>query len=103
MNRGEIWEAEVPSIGRRPTVILTRQVAIPFLANLTVAIVTSRVRGLPTEVPVQREHGLDCDSVVNCDNLFTLNKSDLVRRRGALGPAELARLREPLQIALELD
>jgi mRNA interferase MazF len=103
MNRGEIWEAQVPSIGRRPTVILTRQVAIPFLANVTVAIVTSRVRGLPTEVPVQREHGLDRDSVVNCDNIFTLNKSDLVHRRGALGPAELARLREALQIALELD
>jgi mRNA interferase MazF len=103
MNRGEVWEAEVPSVGRRPTVILTRQVAIPFLANVTVAIVTGRVRGIPTEVPVGRHHGLDRDSVVNCDNLFTLAKSDLVRRRGALGPAELARLREALQIALELD
>lgn len=103
MNRGEIWDVEWPGYGKRPALVVTRQVAIPFLTNVTVAMVTSRVRGLPTEVAVGERQGLARESVINCDNLLTVEKSALVRRRGALGPAELERLRYALQIALELD
>jgi mRNA interferase MazF len=84
-------------------VILTRDRAIPVLVNVTVAAVTGTVRGLPTEVPLGREHGLARDCVVNCDNLFTIPKSSLGRRRGALDPDSLGRLREALMIALDLE
>jgi mRNA interferase MazF len=84
-------------------VILTRESAIPILSSVTVAAITSTVRDLPTEVAVGREHGLRRDSVVNCDNLFTIPKSTLARRRGELGPAELELLRRALVIALALD
>jgi mRNA interferase MazF len=70
---------------------------------VTVAAVTGTIRDLPTEVPVGREHGLSRESVVNCDNLFTIPKPGLGRRRGRLDPASLARLREALMIALDLD
>jgi mRNA interferase MazF len=103
LNRGEIWDVEWPGYGKRAALVVTRQVAIPFLTNVTVAMVTSRVRGLPTEVAVGERQGLARESVINCDNLLTVEKSALVRRRGALGPAELERLRYALQIALELD
>jgi Growth inhibitor len=83
-------------------VILTRDWAIPLLANLTVAGITSAIRGLPTEVPVGCRHGLDYDSAVNCDNLFTLPKSLIGRRRGELDPESLERLRTALLIALDL-
>jgi len=82
---------------------VTRSVAIPVLANVTVASVTSTVRGLPTEVTVGREHGLEHESVVNCDNLATLPKDALRTRRGALDPQSLHRLRNALRIALDLD
>jgi mRNA interferase MazF len=84
-------------------VVLTRDRAIPLLANVTVAAVTSTIRSLPTEVPVGREHGLARESVVNCDNLFTVPKQALGRRRGALDPELLHRLRAGLMIALDLD
>jgi mRNA interferase MazF len=84
-------------------VVLTRDRAIPLLANVTVAAVTSTIRSLPTEVPVGREHGLARESVVNCDNLFTVPKQALGRRRGALDPELLHRLRAALMIALDLD
>jgi mRNA interferase MazF len=103
LNRGEIWDVDWPGYGTRPALIVTRQVAIPFLTNVTVAMVTSRVRGLPTEVAVGERQGLVCESVINCDNLLAVAKSALVRRRGAVGPVELAQLRSALQIALELD
>lgn len=84
-------------------VVVTRDRAIPILANVTVAAVTGTIRGLPTEVPLGREEGLARECVVNCDNLFTIPKSALGRRRGQLDPESVARLRTALLIALDLD
>ena len=83
--------------------IVTRQQAIPVLANITVAAVTGTVRGLPTEVPLGAAHGLNRECVLNCDNLFTIPKRALGTRRGELDPESVERLREALLIALELD
>jgi mRNA interferase MazF len=102
LNRGAIYEVELPS-GPRPAVILTRESAIPVLAAVTVAAITATVRDLPTEVSVGPRHGLRRDSVINCDNLFTVPKSALGRRRGDLGPEELVSLRDALVLALGLD
>jgi mRNA interferase MazF len=88
---------------RRPVVVVTRDRAIPVLANVTVASVTGTVRELPTEIPVGREHGLSRQSVVNCDNLFTIPKTALGRRRGELDSESLHRLRVALMIALDLE
>jgi mRNA interferase MazF len=102
LNRGSIHDVELPA-GARPAVILTRDSAIPILSAITVAAITGTIRDLPTEVPVGREHGLARDSVVNCDNLFTIPKAALGRRRGELGPEELELLRRALVTALGLD
>ena len=74
-----------------------------MLANVTVAAVTGTIRGLPTEVPLGPAHGLARECVVNCDNLFTIPKTSLGRRRGELDPESLDRLRNALRIALDLD
>jgi mRNA interferase MazF len=84
-------------------VVVTRGRAIPILANLTVAAVTGTIRGLLTEVPLGREHGLARECVTNCDNLFTIPKQALGRRRGELDPESVARLRTALMIALDLE
>ncbi len=65
--------------------------------------VTSTVRDLPTEVPLGTANGLARDCVANCDNLFTIPKRTLERRRGALGSDQLRRLNDALRVALELD
>ena len=102
MNRGDIYESELPG-GTHPAVIVTRGRAIPWLSNICVVAVTSKIRDLPTEVPLGQTHGLARDCVANCDNLFTISKQALGRRRGTLGPEELYRLNSALRIALELD
>ncbi len=68
--------------GRHPAVIVTRDRAIPLLRNVTVARITSTIRGIPTEVPVGREQGLRRESVINCDNLYTVPKSLVGNQRG---------------------
>ncbi|MBA3433600.1 MAG: type II toxin-antitoxin system PemK/MazF family toxin [Actinobacteria bacterium] len=89
--------------GRHPAVIVTRDQAIPMLRNVTIAGITSTIRGVATEVSVGRDEGLGHESVVNCDNLFTLPKAALGRYRGSLDPVQVALLDDALRIALGLD
>lgn len=102
MNRGDVYDAALPG-GRHPAVIVTRNGALPVLRNVTVVAVTSRVRGLATEVSLGTRHGLARDCVANCDNVFTIPKRVLAARRGTLGPEETRRLDGALRIALGLD
>lgn len=103
MNRGDVVDVDLPELGRRPAVIVTRQTAIPFLASVTIASISTRVRGLPTEVQLERDQGLTGGSVINCDNLFTVPKDAIARTRGEVGPEQNLRLHAALAIALGLD
>ncbi len=103
MNRGDVYDVDWPGAGRRPAVIVTRQAAVPFLANVTVALITTTIRRLPTEVVVDRAVGLAHESAINCDNLFTVPKPALGRYRGSLAPAERAGLFDALRTALDLE
>lgn len=60
---------------RRPALILTRQSALHLLTWVTVAPITSTVRGLTSEVPVGPRNGLDHDSVISCDTITTVRTS----------------------------
>lgn len=58
----------------RPALLLTRATALPLLSWVTIAPITSTVRGLTSEVPVGARNGLDHDSVVSCDNITTVRR-----------------------------
>jgi len=103
VTRGDVCDVAWPGLGLRPAVILTRPTAIPYLTNVTVALITTRVRGLPTEIELGGPRGLIDGSVANCDNVLTIPKTALASRRGSLGPAELRHLDDALRIALGLD
>jgi mRNA-degrading endonuclease toxin of MazEF toxin-antitoxin module len=102
ISRGEVWDADIPGVGRHPVVIATRDSAIPLLSSVVCVLVTSSFHGHVAEVEVATEEGLDQSSAANCDNLFTLPKRVLTRRRGVLGPVELAELDRALMVALGL-
>jgi len=102
VNRGDIYDIAFPG-GVHPAVIVTRDRAIPMLGNICVVQVTSTVRDLPTEVPLGPAQGLNRACVANCDNLATVPKTALGRRRGSLGPEELFRLGAALRVALDLN
>jgi mRNA interferase MazF len=103
VDRGDIFDADLPDLGVRPVLIVTRQVAIPVLSAVTVAPITSTIRGIASEVPLNSEHGLEHSSAASCDNLLTIAKELLVRRRGALSFEDVARLDDALRFALQLD
>lgn len=103
IDRGDIFDADIPGLGVRPVLVVTRQVAIPVLSSVTVAMITSTVRGIASEVPLNSEHGLSHLSAASCDNLFTLAKARLGARRGSLPIEDTDRLDDALRFALQLD
>lgn len=103
MRRGEVWWADLPPPqGRRPLVLVSREQAYLIREAFIAAIVTTRARRLPSEVPVGRVEGLRKPSVVNCDVLETVKKRQLVNRTGQLSPAKMIELDEALRFALGL-
>jgi mRNA interferase MazF len=84
MTRGEIWLAHVGN-KKRPVLILTRPEVIDVRRYVTVAEVTMSIRHLSAEVEIDHVAvGLDRDSVVNCDGLYTIAQSSLSSRVGML-------------------
>ena len=66
------------------------------------ALITSEGIGLPTEVPVGPEHGLEYDSVVDCEDLYTVAVDILIRRIGEIDRPTQSAVDRALQIALGL-
>jgi len=98
-----VWDATIPGVGTHPVVVVTRDTAVPVLSSVVCVLVTSSFHGHVAEVGLGSDEGLDRECAANCDNVFTLPKEVLTRRRGRLGPARLAHLDQALVIALGLD
>lgn len=64
---------------RRPVVVLTRDSALDFLGEVTIAPVTSTIREIPTEVVLTADDGMPRECAVNLDHVQTVS-------RGKLGP-----------------
>lgn len=87
----------------RPVLVLTRELVRPHLTRVTVAPITSTIRGLSTEVPVGRANGLDQASVVSCDNVVTIPTEALGRQIGRLLPEQEGALTAALHLAFDLE
>ncbi len=80
MQRGEVrWYKFSKPDKRRPVVILTRDSALEFLGEVTVAPVTSTIRDIPSEVVLTEADGMPRDCAVNLDHIQTVAK-------GRIGP-----------------
>jgi len=87
----------------RPVLVLTREVVRPYLTRVTVAPITSTIRGLSTELPVGALNGLDHASVVSLDNILTVPTSALGRQLGYLTAEQESALTEAIKQAFDLD
>ncbi len=87
----------------RPALILTRRSKIHLLTWLTVAPITSTIRGITSEVPVGPRNGLDHDSVVSCDSITTVRMSAVGDTIGLLFDDQEPALTRAISDAFELD
>lgn len=87
----------------RPVLVLTREVVRPHLTRVTVATITTTIRGLSTEAPVGRRNGLHHACVISCDNIVTVPKAALGPQIGYLLPARGRALAHAIHAAFDLD
>ena len=103
MKRGEIWWAELdPPAGRRPVLLLSRDEAYTIRELVIVAPVTTRIRHIPSEVPLGPEDGLPKPCVVNLDTISTIAKATLRDKLTNLSPEKLKAVEVALHFALGL-
>lgn len=87
----------------RPVLVLTRELVRLHLSTVTVAPITTSIRGLSTEVPVNTANGLTGPSVVSCDNITTIPADSLGDQIGALLDRQEPALSDAIQAAFDLD
>ena len=87
---------------RRPALILTRQSKLHLLSWVTIAPITSTIRGLTTEVRVGARNGLDRDSVVSCDNISTVRRGAVYDTVGLFFDDQESELARAISDAFEL-
>ena len=103
MRRGEVWWADPPPpVGRRPVVLLSRDVAYRVRTSITVALVTRVARSIPVEVPLGPEDGMPQKCVVNLDDILTIPKARLAARITALSPQKMTAVARAVIFALDL-
>jgi mRNA interferase MazF len=103
MKRGEVrWYKFSRPDKNRPVVILTRDSALEFLGEVTVAPITSTIRDIPTEVLLTKEDGMPRDCAVNLDHIQTVSRGKIGPLITTLSPVKMSELRSALLFALGL-
>jgi mRNA interferase MazF len=88
---------------RRPAVVLTRDSAIAYLSTVTVAPVTSTIRGVPSEVVLNEEDGMKAPCAVNLHNAVTVSQERLGKRVAQLTSLRMSEVCAALRFCLGCD
>lgn len=92
-----------PPNGIRPALLLMRNEAYTQRRYVILTPITTRIRNLPTEVPLGIEEGLRTPSVANLDVILTVENSRLQRRIGVLSAEKMRRVEDALRFALGME
>ena len=100
--RGEVWWCEMPEIGRRPVVVLSRDAVIPRHRRALVAPCTTTIRGLVSEVVLEvGEDPVPRRAAVNLDSVESVSVAVLVSRLGRLRDARMREVCAALAVAVD--
>ena len=108
--RGQIYYADLSPVkgseqgGYRPTLIIQNDVGNKYAPTVIVAVITSRhtKANLPTHVWLNAECGLPKESMVECEQVRTLDKSRLKDFMGAVSDEVMAEIDKGLKISFGL-
>ncbi|MGO4957120.1 type II toxin-antitoxin system PemK/MazF family toxin [Luteococcus sp. Sow4_B9] len=87
----------------RPVLVLTREAARTAMTKVTVAPITSTIKGLSSEVPLDASNGVDHACAVSLDNVMTIPTSALGRPVGFLRPDQERALAVAMVLAYDLE
>jgi len=103
MKHGEIrWYKFIKPDKKRPVLILTRDSVLEYLAEVTIAPITTTVRNIPSEVFLSKDDGMQRDCAVNCDHLQTVSKGKIRSLITVLPPAKMVDVGRAIRFALDI-
>jgi mRNA interferase MazF len=104
LSRGDIrlYRFRTPD-KERPVLVLTRTPALAYLSRVTIAPITSTVRGVPSEVVLGPDDGMKQTCAVNLHNLVTVAHEELGRRVAHLDRERMREVCAALAFALGCD
>lgn len=101
IKRGDVrWYKFQNPDKKRPVVILTRDSAIEYLGEVTIAPITSTIRDIPSEVLLSIDDGMKLDCAINLDHVQTVSKGKIGTLITELSPNKLEKLHQALDFAL---
>ncbi len=104
MERGEIcWYKFKSPDKQRPIVILSRNSAINYLGEITIAPITSTIRSIPTEVVLDEKDGMKNICAVNLDHIQTVSKLHIGAFITKLSASRMLQINSAIAFALEID
>jgi mRNA interferase MazF len=86
-----------------PVLLLTRELVRPHMNTVTVAPITTTIRGLSTEVPLGTANGLDEQCVVACDHVTTIPAAALGEEIGRLLDQQETTLTAAIHAAFDFE
>jgi mRNA interferase MazF len=92
-----------PPDKKRPVVVLTRDSAITYLSTVSVAPITSTIRGVPSEVVLGEEDGMKAACAVNLHNTITVSQDRLGKRVTRLHGLRMKEICVALRFSLGCD
>lgn len=110
MKRGEIYYADLSPVvgseqgGRRPVLIIQNDIGNKYAPTTIIAIITSRKTKakMPTHYWITGNCGLPCESMVELEQLRTIDKTRLKECIGCLDKQEMAVINKKIQVSLGL-
>jgi Growth inhibitor len=88
---------------QRPVVVLTRESAIRYLSTVTVAPITSTIRGASSEVLLDEADGMKIRCAVNLHNTASVSQQRLGKRVARLGSQRMDEICSALRFSLGCD
>ena len=92
-----------PPNKQRPVVVLTRTSALGFLNQVTIAPISSTIRGIPTEVVLDVADGMKRRCAMNLDHVASVPRKNLGKWVSTLSPDRMAEACDALDFALGCD
>ena len=101
VNRGDVRLYQfAPPDKKRPVVVLTRNSAVPYLSTVTVAPITTTIRGVPSEVLLTENDGMKAHCAVNLHDVVTIAQNRIGRRVAQLSSPRMAEICAALRFSL---
>ncbi len=88
---------------KRPVVVLTRDSSISYLSTVSVAPITSTIRGVPSEVVLGEDDGMKAPCAVNLHNTITVSQGRLGKRVARLSGPRMTEICVALRFSLGCD